>query len=110
VSVLVASGIDEEPSVEAEVLLVGADANDDQLGAILGAVHPRLVLPNHWDDMFRPLSQPVRPMLVPPPTLIPRMQCIDLRAWQRLVTAIAPDARVIVPQWFEPLSLLALLA
>lgn len=102
--VLVTSGIDAEPSVAAEALLVGADASRDQLTPILEAAQARLVMPNHWDDMFRQLSQPVRPMVTPPPNLIPRFTRIDLDAWSALVREIMPDARIVIPKYFEAIS------
>ncbi len=109
VRVLVASGIDAEPAVRADVVLVGADASAEQLAAILGPAQPRLVLPNHWDDMFRPLNRPTRPMLNPPPRLaLPRR--IDLHAWAERVQQIAPGARVVIPRLFAPLDLAGLLA
>lgn len=109
VRVLVASGLDAEPAAPADVVLVGADASAAQLAAILGAARPRLVLPNHWDDMFRPLSRPTRPMLNPPARLaLPRR--IDLRVWAARVREAAPGARVLIPRPYAPLDLPALLA
>lgn len=108
IRILVASGIDDEPPVEADVLLVGADASRGQLARILSAVKPRLVMPNHWDDMFRPLSKPVRPSIKPTHGLaIPRR--IDLSGWARLVGELAPGARVVIPTHFETYRLAELL-
>lgn len=101
VSVLITSGIDAEPSVEADVLLVGADASREQLAVILEGVKPRVVMPNHWDDMFRPLSKPLLPMRQPPKGLIPSLKRIDLTAFERHVREIAPAAQVIIPRLFQ---------
>lgn len=103
--VLITSGIDAEPSVEADVLLVGADASRDQLAVILEGVKPRLVMPNHWDDMFRPLSRPLLPMHKPPKGLIPSLKRIDLAAFERHVRELAPNAQVIIPRLFESYDL-----
>lgn len=100
--VLLASGIRAEPPVEADVLLVGADASPEQLEAILNATRPRYVLPNHWDDMFLPLAAEARPMLTPPPTLIPTFRRIDLQAFAHLVADIHPGCEVILPRRFQP--------
>jgi L-ascorbate metabolism protein UlaG (beta-lactamase superfamily) len=102
--ILVTSGIDDEPALEAEVLLVGADATRDQLVPILNAAKPRLVLPNHWDDMFQPLSQPTRTMMTPPPTRIPNFKRINLEEWTQLVRDLAPDAEIVIPRLFEAYS------
>jgi hypothetical protein len=100
--VLLASGIDAEPAVEADVLVVGADASRDQLGRILCETQPRWVLPNHWDDMFRPLAQSVRPMITPPPGLIPTLRRIDLAAFARTACELRPQCEVILPERFKP--------
>lgn len=99
--VLVTSGIDCEPAIRADVLLVGGDASRDQLALILEDVRPRLVLPNHWDNMFQPLTAPIRPMVQSPRrfTLWPRR--IDLKAFTRHVSELAPAARVIIPDRFR---------
>ncbi len=100
VSVLVASGIEAEPAVQADVLLIGADASPARLGAILAGCRPRLVLPNHWDDMFQPLDRPVRPMIVPPAGLIPTLRRIDLAAFASRVRALSPETAVLIPDRF----------
>ncbi len=104
--VLVLSGIDDEPPVEADVLLVGADASARQLAAILGAARPRLVLPNHWDDIFQPLGRPVRPSIRPPRGVLAFPHRLNLQAWARRVQAHAPEAAVIIPARFQPYPLL----
>jgi L-ascorbate metabolism protein UlaG (beta-lactamase superfamily) len=109
VRVLIASGIDDEPQVAADVLMVGADASREQLARILEGARPRVVMPNHWDNMFRSLSRPARPMIKPPRRLIPAGR-IDLDAWRGLVREIAPEARVVIPAWFEPVAVGEMLA
>jgi L-ascorbate metabolism protein UlaG (beta-lactamase superfamily) len=107
-AILVASGIDDEPAVPADVVLVGADASPEQLAHILGPARPGLILPNHWDDMFRPLDHPVRPMIRPTPRLtLPRR--IDLDAWATACREIAPSAQVRVPERFVPCDIASLL-
>jgi L-ascorbate metabolism protein UlaG (beta-lactamase superfamily) len=108
-SVLVASGIDAEPAVPADVVLVGADANSEQLTRILDPAQPRLVMPNHWDDMFRALDKPPRPMIHPPRqrVFIPRR--IDLDGWATRVRSICPAAHVMIPVYGQPIDLTAAL-
>ena len=99
IRILIASGIDEEPPVKADVLMVGADASQRQLARILSVTRPRVILPNHWDDMFRPLHKPIRPMIRPTRGIaIPRR--IDLHAWVQKVRRLAPEAQVVIPQHF----------
>lgn len=103
--VLVLSGIDDEPPVEADVLLVGADASAGQLAVILETARPRLVLPNHWDDIFQPLGRPVHASIRPPRGALAFPRRINLQAWVRRVQALAPEAAVIIPARFQPYAL-----
>lgn len=103
--ILLASGIREEPAVEADILLVGADASRDQLYAILSASKPRIVMPNHWDDMFLSLDSHVRPMITPPASLIPTFKRVDLKAFARSVAELRPGCEVILPKRFQPCHL-----
>lgn len=102
--ILVTSGIDDEPLLPVDVLLVGADATREQLARILKASQPSIVMPNHWDDMFRSLAKPVRPMIAPPLTRTPHLTRINLDQWAALVREITPDARVIIPKYFEAIN------
>ena len=108
--ILVASGIDDEPPVRAEVLLIGADIRRDDLREVLEAVQPVSVLPNHWDDMFRPLSEPAVPMFIPPRLPLPPLRRIDLGRFSRQVSALNPGCRVIIPKRFAALPSDGLLA
>ncbi len=101
VRMLVASGIEREPAVQADILLFGADATSDQISRVLQAVRPRIVFPNHWDDMFRSLSAPVRPMTAPSQGFIPLLRRIDLHTFERTIQQIAPQAQVILPRHFH---------
>lgn len=104
ISVLVASGIDEEPQVQADIVLVGADASLAQLERVLSPAQPAVVMPNHWDDMFRPVDKPPRPTIKPTRRItLPRR--VNLEAWQRAVQAIVPGAAVMIPRYFEPYDL-----
>ena len=103
--ILLASGFRAEPPVEAEVLLVGADAGRDALASILAATQPHTVLPNHWDDMFAPLDRPERAMFTPPAGLIPSFRRIDLQAFARLVDQLRPGCEVILPRRFQPIRI-----
>ncbi len=103
--ITVTSGLDAEPTLGTDTLLVGADASREQLAPILSSMRPRLVFPNHWDDMFRPLSEPIRPMLIPPKGLLPSLERINLSTFADQVRALAPSAKVVIPQHFEVYTL-----
>lgn len=74
------------------------------LHALLQAVNPRRVIPIHWDDFTRPLSRPLRPMLITRRQGLrgwPPVGRIDLPTYIRQVRAILPKAAITVPALFE---------
>lgn len=72
---------------------------------LLRAVRPRLVIPIHWDDFFRPLSHPLRPSFGPPEWRWPPLLRVDLDAFRAATARAAPDARVLVPELFHAYAL-----
>jgi L-ascorbate metabolism protein UlaG (beta-lactamase superfamily) len=95
---------DPGPAPAADVLLVTPHERPAYYAALLTAVRPRLVLPNHWDDYFRPLSKSLRASFAPPAWAWPPLRRMDLARFKRIVGNIAPQARVLVPEifaWYE---------
>jgi L-ascorbate metabolism protein UlaG (beta-lactamase superfamily) len=95
--------------VPAEVLFVGPFDTPAYYRALLSAVQPRMVIPVHWDDLFRPLCRPVRPSLRPPRWAFPPLGRINLRAFQRQIAQIAPEVTTLVPEMFRTYDLAGLL-
>lgn len=93
-------GADPGPAPAADVLLVMPHERPSYYAALLDAVRPRLVMPNHWDDFTRPLSEPLRPSLAPPAWTWPPLARMDLARFRRTIEAVAPQARVLVPEIF----------
>jgi len=118
-------------SVPAEVLTVKPVWTRSRYESLLRGARPRVVIPVHWDDFTRPLSEPVRPMLAPfnmkgrptpTPTadsadrrrsvadsrgrsgaasscrLISPLKRIDLAQFEQMVTQIAPETHVLIPE------------
>jgi hypothetical protein len=54
---------------------------------------PSLILPTHYDSFFGPFDDGVR--------LLPR---IDLDGFVTESRRVAPDATLIVPEYFEPIA------
>jgi L-ascorbate metabolism protein UlaG (beta-lactamase superfamily) len=71
----------------------------------LRAVHPRLVIPIHWDDFFRPLSKPVRPSYKLPITSWPPLQRIDLVEFKHMAQESLPGVQVLIPEMFKAYSM-----
>ena len=65
--------------------------------ALLDAIRPRLVIPLHWDDPFRPLAQPPRPWLPPPVRALPPFQHFDPVHFKRRIEELVPGTRVLLP-------------
>ncbi len=68
----------------------------------------RVVIPIHWDDLFRslgPAGQQPRPMLHPPALAWPPLRRMDVGVFRRLLSDIRPEVQVITPQVFEECDL-----
>jgi hypothetical protein len=82
----------------ADVLVVMPFETPDRLRRLLANVNPRLVIPYHWEDLFRPLSRPLKPFWMPPRAAFPPLSRVDLDRFARRVAAIDPAVKVFVPQ------------
>ena len=100
-------GLGEYPAEEpaADVLCIGVINSPECYRSLLRRARPQVVVPIHWDDLFRPLSQPIRPMLAPPAWRIPPLRRVDLAGLVHMMRAMAPTARVSVPEIFHPYRL-----
>ena len=99
------TNVGPEGAVPADVLFVAAAASAPYYEALLAAVRPRIVIPIHWDDFFRPLSKPIRPVLKPPARRWPFLQRMDLSAFERSIGRVAPGVKVLVPEIFRTYDL-----
>jgi L-ascorbate metabolism protein UlaG (beta-lactamase superfamily) len=94
---------------QADVLFVKPQQERDYYEVLLGVVQPRIVIPIHWEDFMRPLSQPLRPMLKPPRLAFPPLARVDLTAFRQLIKRIAPQTQVLLPEIFRLYELSAFL-
>ena len=85
----------------ADVLFVKPLQKPAYYEALLGIVQPRVVIPIHWDDFMRHLSQPLRPMLKPPRLAFPPLARVDLTAFSHLIKRIDPQVQVFLPEIFH---------
>jgi L-ascorbate metabolism protein UlaG (beta-lactamase superfamily) len=90
-----------EPAVAADVLFVKPFGTRAYFERLLRLVQPRLVIPIHWDDLYRPLSKGLRPMIGPPRWSVPPFRRVDLADFQRMIWQVAPHARAFVPDLFR---------
>ena len=89
----------------AEVLTVKPLGTRAHYESLLPGVRPRIVIPVHWDHFGRPLSKPVRPLVVPSGRAIPPFERVDLAQFRRMVRQIVPGTQVLVPEMFRAYDL-----
>jgi len=87
-------GENPEPSRPIDVQFVGPFAPRRYYEVVLRRVRPKVIVPVHWDDFFRPLSQPIRPLFIP-------FRPTGLAQFQRLLQAISPETEVMLPELFR---------
>ena len=94
-------GVETQGAPRADVLFMLPSSRPGYVEGLLAAVQPKLVVPVHWDDIFRPLSQPLRPSFELPRWGWPPLRRIRLERFVQVVGKVAPTAKVLVP---EPLK------
>ena len=104
---LVWSSISTEHAQPADVLFLRSVASQDWYEKIIGLVQPRLVIPTHWDDLFHPLSQPIRPFFAPPTLSNPFIQLINLDDFKKRVNKADPTCKTLIPHVLQPYDLVA---
>jgi L-ascorbate metabolism protein UlaG (beta-lactamase superfamily) len=82
----------------ADVLLISPHYAPAQLRLLMEQVRPRLVMPNHWDNIWLPLSRPARAMMHPPRSRFPFFGRMNLEEFERNVKKVAPARKVFIPQ------------
>lgn len=92
-------------NIRADVLFVGTVMLTKEprsyYQALLARVRPKIIIPYHWDDMYRPLSMPIRPTFEPPAWAIPPLRRIDLSGFSHMIDEVAPGTKVIIPEIFR---------
>jgi L-ascorbate metabolism protein UlaG (beta-lactamase superfamily) len=98
-------GVRPDDAVAADVLFVYPGMQTEYYITLLGRVQPKITIPIHWDDFFRPLSRPLRPFWKLPTLAFPPLQHIDLEEFRQTVQRIAPECRMFEPEIFHPYEL-----
>jgi L-ascorbate metabolism protein UlaG (beta-lactamase superfamily) len=105
IRLLVSAGEFQDQVQPAQVLFANPTYSYTQDLKFLRQVQPEVIIPIHWDDFWRRLDQPIRPMFQPPKWSWPPLQRVDLVQFQRGVNRIAPNVRVFVPERFKEYNL-----
>jgi hypothetical protein len=106
--VLVGPGEYPEEAPAVDVLCIGVINSPECYRSLLRRARPQVVVPIHWDDFFRPLSQPIRPMLAPPAWRIPPLRRVDLAGFAQMIRTLSPATQVITPEIFHPYRLVGI--
>ena len=77
-----------------DVLLVHPFYPEATYRQLFEQVQPRLVIPTHWDDLWRPLSQPPRSSFQPPRWAFPPLRRVDLASFQRTLQRLDLAGRI----------------
>jgi len=99
--VLVGAAEYPKRAVATDALFAGVFYSRACYRSLLRRARPRVVVPLHWDDMFRPLSQPILPMFQPPAWATPPLQRVKLAGFSRMIEQMAPGTKVIIPELFR---------
>lgn len=94
-------GVDPEDGVAADVLFVHPYRKEGYYDVLLQRVRPRVVIPYHWDDFFRSLAKPLRPL---PILRLSRWAFSPLARvnskFKRMIEDKRPGTRVLTPEVF----------
>jgi len=103
---LIWSGDSADGAVQADVLFTNFMSPPAFYHDLLARVQPAIVIPIHWDNLFRPLSRPLRPSWRPPRLGLPAWFRARPEAFIQTVQRCSPASRAFVPEIFKPYSLI----
>jgi L-ascorbate metabolism protein UlaG (beta-lactamase superfamily) len=103
-------GVDPEDGVAADVLFVHPYRKEGYYDVLLQRVRPRMVIPYHWDDFFRSLAKPLRPL---PILRLSRWAFPSLphanSGFKRMIENNRPGTSVLTPEIFRAYDVAELL-
>jgi L-ascorbate metabolism protein UlaG (beta-lactamase superfamily) len=96
--ILVWNSIRTDYAEPANVFICRAVSDQLWYTRIMKSAQPRLVIPSHWDDMFRPLTETTRPFFSVQRLALPLIQRIDLRKFEGKIKKANPECKVLIPE------------
>ena len=103
--ILVWSSTRPEGAPRADLLTCRAVSSQRWYDKLLQQTQPKLVLPQHWEDTYQPLSDEPLPFFSAPRLGIPPIGRIDLADFSARVRQAAPDCAILVPDIFKVYSI-----
>jgi len=95
------NGDDPEPAVPADLLFLGPQRNQEQYGALLRRVRPKVVIPVRWDEMVSPPIAPSSIRLARSSWSLSALHAAGLSSFKKAIRRVAPTARVFLPDPFQ---------
>jgi len=91
-----------EEAGQVDVLFINPHHNgkkqERHLRSVMEIYRPRVVIPIHWDDMWSPLSAPLRGQLAPTGRLFPPLARFNPRDFKRMVESQPLNPAVFIPE------------
>ncbi|MBE0479638.1 MAG: MBL fold metallo-hydrolase [Dehalococcoidia bacterium] len=106
--ILTDPGEQPQQTFPADILFLYAHREDAYYRWLLPLVRPSVVVPIHWDDFFRPLTQPLKAHYHLPRLAFPPLQRVGLRRFEQVVGQAVPGVTVFLPEIFQIYDLTAL--
>lgn len=104
--ILIESGKRTSPFIPADVLIISPFYNAAYYKRMLSDVHPKWIIPNHWDNFMAPLSLNDR-QTYPVDGISSLIARFVLPRFVHTVNEYAPSGRVLIPQLFRTYDLAA---
>lgn len=92
-------------NIPADVLLFAPLRDAAAYVPVLENVQPKVVIPIHWDNFFRPLDKPLQPLPQPPKFLWPGLNSQRPGDFKHQIEILALKVKIHIPALFEPLRL-----
>jgi L-ascorbate metabolism protein UlaG (beta-lactamase superfamily) len=108
-SILVDAGSPPESLEKVDVLFLHPFHSEDYYRRLFARVLPGLVIPNHWDDFWLSLDQPLKPSLLPPRLAFPPLRRLNISQFANSIKQIDPHISVFIPQRLQAYDLSKLL-
>jgi len=99
--ILLWSGQNAAGSGPADILFTYFMSKPSFYRELLERVQPSLVIPLHWDNLFRPLTRPLRPSWRPPRLGFPMWFRCRPKAFARTIARHSVSAQVLIPELFK---------
>lgn len=105
IKILIWSSTDCKNAPQADILTCRAVSSQHWYDNLLSQVNPRLVIPQHWDDFFQPLENPIQPFWDTPRWKFPPLGRINLKDFEGRIKSAKADAQVLLPEIFKSYDL-----